>query len=121
MVQKDNSRTQEEILEVSRKLQEAYKDEEDYWQQKSRNMWNTAGDLSTQFFHALTKQRKARNRVVGLHNENGQWITYENGVEKVAVDYFEDLFGTTSPSEFESFLEDIPSSIIQQINQRLIR
>jgi len=29
-VQSDNNRTQEEILEVSRKLQEAYKDEEEY-------------------------------------------------------------------------------------------
>ena len=37
-VQMDNNRSQEDILEVSRKLQEAYKDEEDYWHQKSRNM-----------------------------------------------------------------------------------
>ncbi|KAF8105275.1 hypothetical protein N665_0160s0011 [Sinapis alba] len=56
-VQSDNNRTQEDILEVSRKLQEAYKDEEDFWQQKSRTMWNTAGDLNIKFYHALTKQR----------------------------------------------------------------
>ena len=37
-VQMDNNRSQEEILEVSRKLQEAYKDEEEYWHHKSRNM-----------------------------------------------------------------------------------
>ena len=37
-VQTDNSRSQEDILEVSRKQQDAYKDEEDYWRQKSRNM-----------------------------------------------------------------------------------
>ena len=30
-VQTDNNRTQQEIIEVSRKLQDAYKDEEDYW------------------------------------------------------------------------------------------
>ena len=30
-VQNDDTRSQEEILEVSRKLQEAYKDEEEYW------------------------------------------------------------------------------------------
>ena len=29
-VQTDNSRSQEDILEVSRKLQDAYKDEEEY-------------------------------------------------------------------------------------------
>ena len=38
-VQNDDTRSQEEILEVFRKLQKAYKDEEEYWHQKSRNMW----------------------------------------------------------------------------------
>ena len=37
-VQSDNNMTQEEKIEVSRKLHEAYKDEEGYCQQKSRNM-----------------------------------------------------------------------------------
>jgi len=30
-VQTDNTRSHEDILGVSRKLQDAYKDEEDYW------------------------------------------------------------------------------------------
>ena len=67
-IQSDNNRIQEDILEVSRKLQEAYKDEEDFWQQKNRNMWHTSGDLNTKFYHALTKQRRARNRIVGLYD-----------------------------------------------------
>ena len=32
-VQTDNNRSHEDILEVSRKLQDAYKDEEEYWHQ----------------------------------------------------------------------------------------
>lgn len=43
-VQSDYNRTHEDIKEVSRKLQEAYKDEEEYWQQKSLNMWYTSED-----------------------------------------------------------------------------
>ena len=120
-VQSDNNRTQEEIVEVSRKLQEAYKDEDDYWQQKSRNLWHIGGDCNTKFYHALTKQRRTRNRIVGLHDEGGNWITEDKGIEKVAVDYFDDLFCTTSPTEFEGFLEDITPCITQQMDQRLIR
>ena len=120
-VQTDNTRSQEDIVEVSRKLQEAYKDEEDYWHQKSRNMWYSSGDLNTKFYHALTRQRRVRNRIVGLHDANGNWITDDNGVEKVAVDYFEDLFTTTSPAEFDSFLAEITPSITSQMNQRLVR
>jgi len=82
-VQSDNSRSQEDIVEVSRKLQEAYKDEEEYWHQKSRNMWYSSEDLNTKFYHALTKQRRVRNRIVGLHDSVGNWITENNMVEKV--------------------------------------
>ena len=70
-VQTDNNRTQEDILEISRKLQEAYKDEEEYWHQKRRNMWYSSGDLNTKFYHALTKQMRIRNKIVGLHDEAG--------------------------------------------------
>ena len=120
-VQTDNTRSQEDIMEVSRKLQDAYKDEEDYWHQKSRNMWYSSGDLNTKFYHALTKQRRVRNRIVGLHDVDGNWITEDNGVEKVAINYFEDLFSTTSPSEFDSFLAEVTPGITPQMNQRLLR
>ena len=69
-VQTDNNRTEEDILEVSRKLQEAYKDVEDFWQQKSRNMWHTSGDLNTKFYHALTKQSRVCNRIVDLYDSD---------------------------------------------------
>lgn len=120
-VQTDNNMTQEDILEVSRKLQEAYKDEEDYWHQKSRNMWYTSGDLNTNFYHALGKQRRARNRIVGLYDTNGNWIIEEQGLEKVAVGYFDDLFQTTYAIEFDGFLDEIGSTITPQMNQRLIK
>ena len=120
-VQTDNDRSQEEILEVSQELQEAYKDKEEYWHQKSRNMWYSSGDLNTKLYHALTKQRQIRNKIVGLHDESGNWITDENGVEKIVVDYFEGLFTTTNPTEFDSFLDEIVPSISPQMNQILMR
>lgn len=58
---------------------------------------------------------------MGLHDEYGQWITAEKRVEKVAVDYFEDLFSTTSPSDIDNFLAEITPSITYQMNQRLLR
>ena len=120
-VQTDNTRSQENIFEVSRKLQDAYKDEEEYWHQNSRNMWYSSGDLNTKFYHALTKQRRVRNRIVGLHDADGNWITEDTGVEKVAIDYFENLFSTTSPSEFDSFLAEVTPGNTPHMNQRVLR
>ena len=81
----------------------------------------SSGDLNTKFYHGLSKQRRVRNRIVGLHVETGNWITEEKGVEKVAVDYFEDLFNTTSPSDFDSFLLKVVPSITPQMNKGLLR
>ena len=58
---------------------------------------------------------------MGLYDANGNWITEDKGVEQVAVDYFEDLFSTTSPSEFDGFLADMTPGITHQMNQRLLR
>ena len=74
-------------------------------------MWYSSGDLNTNFYHALTKQRRVRNRIVGLDDVDGNWITEGNGVEKVAIDYFKDLFSTISPSEFDSFLTEVTPGI----------
>lgn len=40
------------------------------------NLWYSAGDLNTKVYHALTKQRHS-NRIIGLHYEEGQWVTDE--------------------------------------------
>ena len=120
-VQTDNTRSQEDILEVYRKLQDAYKDEEDYWHQKNRNMWYSSGDFNTKFYHALTKQRQVRNKIVGLHDAAENWITEDTGVEKVDVDYFEEIFSSTSPSEFDSFLSEVTPGITPEMNQRLLK
>ena len=55
--QKDNQPYRKDKIkelqhEVSRKLQEAYKNEEEYWHQKSQKMWHSSGDLNTKFYHA---------------------------------------------------------------------
>lgn len=94
---------QEEILDVSRKLQETYKDEKDYWQQKSRNMWYSARDSNTKFYHAFTKQRQSRNPIIRFHNKYGKWITDEMGYEKVKVDYLDEIFKSTCPLDFKYF------------------
>ena len=59
---------------------------------------------------------------MGLHDEQGNWITEENGIEKVAVDYFDGLFSTTNPTDFDNFLDEIVPSIPPppQMNQILL-
>lgn len=114
------TKSQEEVVEVSRKLKEAYRDEELYWEQKSRNTWHIYEDRNTEFYHALTKQRRIQNRIIGLYNDEGVWKNAENDIEHVAVKYFGNLFQSTSPSNFEGFLDEISTSITAEQNRRLM-
>ncbi|CAA7026829.1 unnamed protein product [Microthlaspi erraticum] len=120
-VQNDDNSTQEELIDITNKLKEAYRDEEEYWKQKSRNLWLKDGDLNTKFFHASTKQRRAANRIVGLHNDDNVWVAGEKEVEKVAVGYFDKLFTSTLPTDFTGVLAHMPHRITAQENELLTR
>lgn len=54
--------TNEDISAATKELHEALKTEEIFWRQKSRVLWLREGDRNSKFFHAATKQRRARNR-----------------------------------------------------------
>jgi len=61
-----------------------------FWEQNSRTTWHAKGDSNTKFYHALAKQRQIQNKIVGLHNSDGDWVTSEAWIERIAIDYFND-------------------------------
>ncbi|CAA7029124.1 unnamed protein product [Microthlaspi erraticum] len=84
-------------------------------------MWLKEGDLNIKFFHASTKQRRAINRIVGLHNESNVWVAGEKENEKVAVNYFEDLFTSILPMDFTEVLGNVSEHITITENETLTR
>ncbi|CAA7045485.1 unnamed protein product [Microthlaspi erraticum] len=84
-------------------------------------MWLKDGDLNTKYFHASTKQRRAVNRIVGLHNEGNVWVAGEKEVQKVGVDYFQKLFTSTLPVDFTRVLENVSGCITPTENEILTR
>lgn len=58
---------------------------------------------------------------MSLYEEDENWIIENKEVEKIAVDYFDGMFSTTVPLEFNSFLNEITPKITPQMDQRLIR
>ncbi|XP_010513204.1 PREDICTED: uncharacterized protein LOC104789164 [Camelina sativa] len=110
-----------EIRDIERKLKEAYRDEELYWQQKSRKFWLRVGDKNTKYFHASTKQRRVRNKIVGLFGPDNVWDESPLGMEPIASIYFEDLFKRSDVSGISDILQEISPIITDAMNRSLTR
>ncbi|XP_019097444.1 PREDICTED: uncharacterized protein LOC109131210 [Camelina sativa] len=117
----DDLISQDEIRDIERKLKEAYRDEELYWQQKSRKFWLRVGDKNTKYFHASTKQRRVRNKIVGLFGPDNVWDESPLGIETIASRYFEDLFKRSDVSGISDILQEISPITTDAMNRSLTR
>ncbi|CAL1383711.1 unnamed protein product [Linum trigynum] len=79
-------------LEVE--LSRQWEADELYWQQKSRVHWLKKGDKNTSYLHTVTRARRKRNFVAGLHNDNGEWVTDEIGKAGIATFFYQHLFAS---------------------------
>lgn len=67
----DHTSTTQQIRLLKKYLNRAYREEEQYWKQKSRNPWLRIGYRNTRFFHGSTKARKSRNFMKEIHENHG--------------------------------------------------
>lgn len=61
--------------ELKVQLEEAYKEEEKYWSKKSKVNWLQKGHRNTKYFHAVTTQKRVRNKIEKLINRvRSAWV-----------------------------------------------
>ncbi|XP_062014459.1 uncharacterized protein LOC133730987 [Rosa rugosa] len=84
--------SQEESMALNLKLDKLLSDEHAYWKQRSKITWLKDGDRNTKYFHRKASYRRAKNRLVGLFDSNGEWQSSELGLEQVILDYFSGMF-----------------------------
>ena len=84
LAEEDESISAEDLLALKWRLCDAFREEEIFWHLKSREIWFKEGDKNTKYFHAITKQKRARNKIIGLLNQDGLWVDKE-GVLKILL------------------------------------
>lgn len=119
--QVDQSLSTAEVSAIHDQLQKAYEEEEDFWQQKSRNLWFKKGERNTKFYHATTKQRRARNHISGLNDSRGIWCENERKIKTIAVEYFSELFSSSTPSDIKVSLNHLERTISPEMNESLCK
>nr|XP_027120381.1 uncharacterized protein LOC113737334 [Coffea arabica] len=109
------------IATLKFQLSKAYKEEELYWSQKSRNRWLKEGDKNTAFFHQSVLAKRKRNRISVLQKSDGNWCWSDKEIEEEMCNHYNELFMSTNPTEFEEVLQGIPCTISNLMNAQLIK
>lgn len=84
--------------ELKDKLIKLLLQEEDHWRQRSMVFWLHEGDMNTRFFHSHANRRSKKNYIRRLKNSVDQWVSSEDDLCDVAVNYFTDLFSVSNGS-----------------------
>ncbi|XP_075092452.1 uncharacterized protein LOC142172682 [Nicotiana tabacum] len=106
---------------LKKELSQAYKKEEIFWKQKSRALWLLDGDKNTSYFHMATLQRRRRNIIRGFQTSEGRWVSDQTEIVQEVEAYYDTLFSTSNPTNFESVLNHVNVTISDSINQKLIK
>ena len=109
-----------EIEGLRKEINEVLIKEEVMWSQRSRALWMKCGDQNMKFFHATATQRQQKNRIEGLWGADGKWQEEKERIEEIIVEYFEKIYSTEHPSEYEVNVEDVESCITPEMNKSLL-
>ncbi|KAB2632299.1 hypothetical protein D8674_028546 [Pyrus ussuriensis x Pyrus communis] len=120
LLQRDWGPNYDEIREISRRIDELRLQEESYWCQRSRVKWLREGDANTQFFHSSTLQRRRRNKIVKLRDENGNWVESPAQVRNLVDNHFTSVFSSAGDRNWGSLLDCINPSVSLEMNEALI-
>lgn len=108
------------IHELKSEIGKAFKEEEDFWKQKSIDKWLVVGDNNTSFFHAYVKASRQRNLLSKLIDEEEREYSTNEQMGQVAAEYFERLFKASSVSDMSGFFNGFEARVSEQMNQKLI-
>lgn len=87
-----------EWKKLQQELGKEYRKEEVYWSQKSRVQWLQDGDQNSKFFHAYTMNRRRRNCIERLINDQGVDCNTSALLEEEITTSYQKLFTSSEPT-----------------------
>jgi hypothetical protein len=95
--------------QLQRTMHQAYREEEGYWQQKSRSLWLEYRDKNTTYFHKQAEARKQFKAIKEIHDQDQVLMDFED-IKKCSIqDFHSSLHGNSIGLPRSEYLPSIPS------------
>lgn len=91
-----------------------------FWDQRSRVKWLSFGDKNSKFFHATTIQRRDRNKLHRLKDEDGRWVEGQSNIMTAVVKYFKEIYAHSEAIIHPECLQVIPNLVSRSMNDALM-
>ncbi|XP_074298496.1 uncharacterized protein LOC141629381 [Silene latifolia] len=108
-----------ERREIKKKIDRLIQQEEQFWRQRSRVLWLKDGDRNTAYFHRKARQRKQKNYIKNITDDQGRKFETQEGIKRVAVDYFAKLFETSNPEHAGDDFRGVEGRVTGEMNNIL--
>lgn len=108
------------IKRIKEELESLWRREEMFWGLKSRINWLRWGDKNTKYFHAETIQRRQKNRIQMLKNEEDQWVRGKQQLQHLTTSFFKALYTSEGTRNYDPVLNQCPALIEDDINDCLV-
>lgn len=102
-------------------LNDLLRQEQVFWKQRAKNFWLSDGDMNTKFFHQCASNRRKKNLIKGLFNENGVWCTTDEELEDIVLRYYGQLFTSSQPSNLANIMSLVPKVVTEDMNADLVK
>ncbi|XP_013694950.1 uncharacterized protein LOC106399014 [Brassica napus] len=106
---------------ITKDLLLAYKEDELFLKQKSRDKWLVFGDRSSKFFHDYVKTNRSKNQLLKLKDKNNKDQWSDGAKAEVAVGYFSEHFISSNPSSYEPAFASFLPRVSGEMNKQLTR
>ncbi|KAI9084511.1 hypothetical protein K1719_033499 [Acacia pycnantha] len=110
----------EEAEEIVKQIEEAWRNEETYWWQRSRVSWLNCGDRNTKFFHNTVIQRRQRNKILRLKDDSGRWMEDSEEINKAFSGFYSELFQTSGGRSLDQALSYVSQVVNENDNIQLM-
>jgi hypothetical protein len=101
----------QQIQEIEKNLTDAMLQEEVWWAQRAKIQWLKYGDNNTKFFHFKASQRRKKNYIHSIYDNQGVLWHDECHIREIFIKYFHDIFSSSTPSNVHYNLDVIHNRV----------